>query len=159
MYRPPLILIHGLMGSSQGYKATLLRGVFPHILTPDFQGMLEERMAQLADILADRSDWVIVGSSFGGLMATLFACQHPDQVRKLILLAPALTWPDFADDPPGPVSIPTVIYHGQRDDVVPLAPVRALAEQVFVNLTFHAVNDDHGLRKTVQVLDWPSLVT
>ena len=26
-------------------------------------------------------------------MGVLFTCQHPEQVKKLVLLAPALTWP------------------------------------------------------------------
>lgn len=155
--RTPLIFIHGLESSSQGFKATMLRGLFPHILTPDFAGSLEERMAQLVPILADKSGWVIVGSSFGGLMATLFTCQHPKRVKKLILLAPALTWPGFAGHPPAPVSVPTVVYHGRGDTAVPLEPVRALCEQVFSDLTFYAVDDDHGLRKTAQTIDWPAL--
>ncbi|MEE8389399.1 MAG: alpha/beta hydrolase [Anaerolineae bacterium] len=154
----PLIFIHGLMGSSQGFKATLLHGIFPHILIPDFTGPLEERMAQLVPILATKSGWVIIGSSMGGLMGALFTCQHPQQVKKLILLAPALTWPGFADHSPTPVSVPTVVYHGRRDTVVPLEPVRALCEQVFTDLTFHAVDDDHRLRETAQAIDWPSLV-
>jgi pimeloyl-ACP methyl ester carboxylesterase len=79
-------------------------------------------------------------------------------VQKLILLAPALTWPGFADRPPTPISVPTVVYHGRRDTVVPLGPVRALCEQVFINLTFHAVDDDHRLRETARAIDWPSLV-
>jgi pimeloyl-ACP methyl ester carboxylesterase len=153
-----LIFIHGLMSSSQGFKATMLRGLFPDMLTPDFTGSLEERMAQLAPILAAQSGWTIIGSSMGGLMGTLFTCQHPQQVQKLILLAPALTWPGFADRPPAPISVPTVVYHGRRDTVVPLGPVRALCKQVFTNLTFHAVDDDHRLRETVQAIDWPSLV-
>jgi pimeloyl-ACP methyl ester carboxylesterase len=152
-----LIFIHGLEGSSQGFKATMLRGLFPGILTPDFAGSLEERMAQLAPILADKSGWVIVGSSFGGLMGTLFTCQHPEQVKKLILLAPALTWPGFADSLPTSVSVPTVVYHGRGDTVVPLEPVRALCEQIFTDLTFYAVDDDHGLHKTAQNIDWPTL--
>ena len=115
-------------------------------------------MAQLAPILADGSDWTIIGSSMGGLMGALYACQRPGQVKKLILLAPALTWPGFADNLPSPVSVPTVVYHGRRDTVVPLEPVRALAERTFTNLAFHAVDDDHRLRETVQAIDWPSLV-
>ena len=154
----PFIFIHGLEGSSQGFKATMLRGLFPHILTPDLKGSLEERMAQLVPILADKSGWVIIGSSFGGLMATLFTCQHPERVQNLVLLAPALTWPGFADRPRAPVSVPTVVYHGRRDTVVPLEPVRALCEQIFSNLTFHAVDDDHRLRETVQAMDWPALL-
>jgi pimeloyl-ACP methyl ester carboxylesterase len=153
-----LIFIHGLLSSGQSYKANLLRGYFPDILTPDFEGSLEERMAQLESILSDQAGWVIIGSSFGGLMGAMFACQHPDQVRQLILLAPALVWPDFAQAPPAPVSVPTVIYHGRQDNLVPLDLVRPLAEQVFLNLIFHAVNDDHGLKATVGAIDWRALV-
>jgi predicted esterase len=92
-------------------------------------------------------------------MAALFACQQPEQVSKLILLAPALIHPDFAAAPPGPISVPTVIYHGRQDTVVPVEPVRTLAEQTFLKLTFHLVDDDHRLHQTVQTLDWPALVT
>jgi predicted alpha/beta-hydrolase family hydrolase len=152
------VFLHGLASSSRGFKATMLRGLFSDIVIPDFEGSLEERMAQLAPILADGRDWVIIGSSMGGLMGALFTCDYPERVKKLILLAPALTWPDFADHPPPPVSTPTVVYHGRRDTVVPLEPVRALCGRVFTNLTFHAVDDDHRLRGTVQTVDWASLV-
>ena len=94
-----LIFLHGLEGTSQGTKATLLRSLFPEMLTPDFRGSLEERMATLNPILGDQDVWTIVGSSFGGLMAALFACQRPAQVRKLVLMAPALVLPQFAASP------------------------------------------------------------
>jgi len=152
-----LIFIHGLISSGQSFKANLLRGVFPGMLTPDFEGTLEERMAQLKAVLGDRSGWTIIGSSFGGLMGATFTCQHPGQVDKLILLAPALIWPDFAQSPPPPVSVPTVVYHGTRDEIIPLELVRPLAERVFTDLTFHAVDDDHGLKATVKAIDWPGL--
>ena len=152
-----LVFLHGQESSSQGFKANLLRTIFPDILTPDFCGTLEERIDRLAPILADKRGWIIIGSSMGGLMGARFTCQHPERVKKLILLAPALTWPGFADASLSPVSVPTIIYHGLRDTVVPLEPVRALAEQVFTNLTFHAVDDDHRLREMAQAIDWPSL--
>ena len=153
-----LIFIHGLEGSSQGVKATLLRGLFPGMLTPDFSGSLDERMSSLNTILGDAGGWTIAGSSFGGLMGALFTCRRPQQVERLILLAPALVWPDFAGTPPAPVSVPTTIYHGSRDEIVPLEPVRLLAEQVFLNLTFHVVDDDHGLYQTVHAIDWKALL-
>jgi pimeloyl-ACP methyl ester carboxylesterase len=154
-----LIFIHGLLSSGQSYKANLLRGYFPHILTPDFEGSLEERLAQLEPILSDQTGWVIVGSSFGGLMGAMFTCQHPEQVRQLIMLAPALIWPEFAQSPPRPVSVPTVVYHGVNDELISLDLVRPLAESVFTDLTFHAVDDDHGLKATAQAIDWPALVS
>ena len=149
-----LIFIHGLMGSSQGVKATLLRERFPKILTPDFPGSLEERMDRLDSHLSTKKGWTIVGSSLGGLMGAIYTTRHPDQVRKLVLLAPALVWPDFAQNLPEPVDVPTVVYHGSQDDLIPLDAVRTLAEQVFRKLTFHVVEDDHGLYKTVHELDW-----
>ena len=73
-----IIFIHGLEGSSQGDKATLLRGLFPGMLTPDFRGPLDERMQGLVALLGKRKGWILIGSSLGGLMATVFACQQPD---------------------------------------------------------------------------------
>lgn len=153
------IFLHGLESSGQGHKGRLLRASLPYILTPDFTGSLEQRMAQLAPILEQAPRWAIVGSSFGGLMAALWACAHPRRVARLVLLAPALIHPAFAAAPPPPVDLPTTIYHGQRDDVVPLAPTRALAERVFTRLHFHVVDDDHLLRATVQSIDWPQALS
>ncbi|MGD8553951.1 MAG: alpha/beta fold hydrolase [Anaerolineales bacterium] len=153
-----MIFIHGLVSSGRGFKARLLRKLFPGIQTPDFTGPLEARMQQLRAILGDQAGWTMIGSSFGGLMAAIYACRHPERVSKLILFAPALIHPAFSSPVPSPVSIPTVVYHGEKDSVVPLAPVRVLCEQVFLELAFHAVDDDHRLHKTVQAIDWRSLV-
>ena len=149
-----LIFIHGLEGNPHGTKATLLRGLFPDMVIPEFAGSLDTRMVHLREILAARKDWYIIGSSFGGLMAALYACRYPEKVRKLVLLAPALIWPDFAADLPPAVSIPVVIYHGQQDEIIPIAFVKELAQQVFQNLIFHEVEDDHGLHKTIHNIDW-----
>ncbi len=159
MFNPTrLIFLHGLESSSQGEKAVLLRSLFPGISTPDFTGSLAERMAQLHPILGNKTDWTIIGSSFGGLMGALFTCQHPGQMRKLILLAPALSLPEFAEHLPAPVDVPTIIIHGTQDEVVPLEPVRALAEKVFRNLGYRIVDDDHRLMKTVREIDWRLLL-
>ena len=152
------IFIHGLNGSSKGVKGTLLRGLYADMLIPDFTGSLEARMSKLHDLLGDDPDWTIIGSSFGGLMGAMFTCKRPAQVKKLILLAPALVWPDFAQNPPAPVDVPTIIYHGSDDKLIPLSMVKSLAEKVFLNLSFHTVDDDHGLYKTVHNLDWKSLL-
>jgi pimeloyl-ACP methyl ester carboxylesterase len=153
-----IIFIHGLEGSSQGVKASLLRRLFPEILTPDFPGSLEQRMAQLNAILGARRNWIMIGSSLGGLMAALFTVRHPEQVQRLVLLAPVLIWPDFAANPPAQVDVPTTIYHGSRDTLVPLAPVQEFAQRTFRNLNFQAVDDDHGLYKTVHAIDWHTLL-
>lgn len=153
-----LIFLHGLEGSSQGDKAVLLRGLFPGMLTPDFPGTLDERMQQLLRVLGLLSGWTIIGSSLGGLMAALFTCSHPQQVRKQVLLAPALMLPEFADQLPAPIDVPTVVIHGTRDTIVPLEETRRLASMVFRNLDFRVVDDDHRLFATTQALDWHELI-
>jgi predicted esterase len=80
-------------------------------------------------------------------------------VRKLVLLAPALL-----RDPFGsfldlePVSVPTIIIHGTLDTVVPLEPVREVAQKLFTDLTYHIVEDDHRLHKTAQEMDWKAIL-
>jgi len=115
-------------------------------------------MAALRAILGEQSGWMIIGSSFGGLMAAIFACERPAQVSRLILLAPALIWPDFAADPPGPIDVPTILYHGRRDEIVPIKPTREIAQRVFTCLDFREVDDDHGLYRTVHQIDWGALL-
>jgi predicted alpha/beta hydrolase family esterase len=154
-----IIYLHGLESTSQSGKARQFAEKFPGMVTPDFKGSFEERMKKLKPILGRKKNWVIIGSSFGGLMGTVFTCEHPSQVRKLILLAPALLRDQFATYLNlEPVSVPTVIVHGTEDDVVPLKPVRELAEKLFKNLTYHIVNDGHRLHKAFVELDWEEIL-
>jgi pimeloyl-ACP methyl ester carboxylesterase len=154
-----ILFIHGSDSSSQTYKATLLRDIFPGMFIPDFIGSLPERMGQLETILGAETGWRLVGSSLGGLMAALFAMKHPDQVHKLVLLAPALTLPGFTKSLSSPISIPTVIVQGTHDELIPLEPTRRLAEKIFTDLTYMVVDDDHRLHKTAEELDWEKLLT
>jgi pimeloyl-ACP methyl ester carboxylesterase len=154
-----VIYLHGLESTSQSGKARQFAQKFTGMLTPDFTGPFEERMQQLRPILADKKDWVIIGSSFGGLMGTVFTCEHPQQVRKLILLAPALLRDQFASFLNlEAVSVPTVIIHGTKDDVVPLQPVRDLAEKLFTNLKYMVVDDGHRLHQTFEELNWEEIL-
>ncbi|MFH2104229.1 MAG: alpha/beta fold hydrolase [Chloroflexota bacterium] len=153
-----ILFIHGSESSSQTYKAGLLREQFPGMLTPDFTGTLDARLAQLEGIIADTTGWTLVGSSLGGLMAAIFAARHPGQVRKLVLLAPALVLPEFEPYAGGQIPVPAVVIHGSRDDVVPPGPVLELARKVFPKLTYITVDDDHRLHKTAGELDWKSIL-
>jgi len=154
-----ILFIHGSSGDkSQTYKARLLRSIFPGMVTPDFNGELPERMMQLEEIIGIQTGWTLVGSSLGGLMATLYATRHPGQVGKLVLLAPALILPEFANALPASIDIPTIIIHGTHDELLPLKEGRALAEKVFTNLTYIIVDDDHRLHKTAETLDWTALL-
>lgn len=154
-----LIYIHGSESDSNSGKARLFREWYPGMITPDFTGSFEERMGQLRHVLGDQAGWTLIGSSYGGLMATVFTLEHESQVRKLVLLAPALTLdPPVPIQKPGPISIPTVLIHGTRDSVVPFEPVREIAQTLFSNLTLYPVEDDHRLQKTANELDWNSIL-
>jgi pimeloyl-ACP methyl ester carboxylesterase len=158
MHDANLIFIHGLEGSSQGVKARLLRDIFPGIIVPDFQGHLSQRMDQLESLLSLPHTWTIIGSSFGGLMAALYARHFPQRIQKLILLAPAILWPDFKGGVSGQITTPTIIYHGYGDRILPLDIVYQISQSAFANVEFHAVDDDHALHHTTSILDWRQLV-
>ncbi len=154
-----IIYLHGLESNSQSGKARQFAEKFPGMVTPDFTGSFEERTKQLKPILGRRKNWTIIGSSFGGLMGTVFTCEHPTQVRKLILLAPALLPDHFAAYLDlEPVSVPTVLIHGTEDDVVPPAPVREVAERLFTNLQIITVDDGHRLQKAFGELNWEEIL-
>lgn len=152
------VFIHGLESSSQGTKGVFFRERYPDMIIEDFGGPLEERMEKLNRLLAGRDDLILVGSSFGGLMAAIYACEHERQVRKVVLLAPALHLPDFLRFTGKRVKMPVTLFHGKNDDVVPPGPVKALAEQVFETLDYHLVDDDHSLHVTFPMMDWKALV-
>jgi pimeloyl-ACP methyl ester carboxylesterase len=157
MIMPEKIFIHGLESSNQGTKAVFFREKFPDMIIPTFRGDLQQRMKKLKEALPHKSDIVLVGSSFGGLMASLFAMENESRVAKMILLAPAINLIGFAPKRKQ-ISIPVWIYHGSDDHVIPLAEIEPIARETFLNLSFHIVNDDHYLHKTYKTIDWEVLL-
>ncbi|MFB3925730.1 MAG: serine aminopeptidase domain-containing protein [Syntrophales bacterium] len=153
------VFIHGLESSSRGNKGVYFRTRYPDMIIEDFEGPLADRMTKLNTILSHRRNLILVGSSFGGLMAAMYALRHEEETVKLILLAPALDLPDFIPFREKQTDIPTIIFHGKKDDVVPLSEVREIAKKIFRNLSYHVVEDDHPLRDTFETYDWPVLLS
>jgi len=158
MPEPVRVFIHGLESSSQGTKGVWFRERYPGMIVEDYHGSLEERMARLDAVLAGKRDLILVGSSYGGLMAALFACASPNRVRRLILLAPALHLEAFAPCLETFLDLPVFLYHGSRDDVVPPGPVRDIATQVFWNLSYRLLEDDHSIHRNFPHLPWDVLL-
>lgn len=152
------VFVHGLEGSSQGTKSQFFRKRYPGMIIEDYTGSIEERMEKLRRILAGRQDLILVGSSYGGLMAAMYACDHEPAIKRLILLAPALDLEEFRPYLNRTVAVPTALYHGSRDDVVPPGEVRGIAARVFTDLDYHTVDDDHPLSGTFATFDWDSLL-
>lgn len=154
-----IIYLHGSESNSQSGKARQFAEKFPGMVTPDFIGGFDERMAQLKKILGRKKGWTIIGSSLGGLMGTVFTCKNPDRVRKLILLAPALMKEPFGSYLGlEPVSVPTTVIHGTADDVVPLDEARTYTEKFFTNLKYIVVNDGHRLQEAFKELNWEEIL-
>ena len=152
------VFIHGLESSSQGTKGSFFTRRYAGMIVEDFPGTLGERMAKLERLLENRPDLILVGSSYGGLMAAIYACNHPDKVKKIIMLAPALDLPDFDACLDRSLEMEAELFHGTRDDVVTPGPVREKAEKVFRKLNYHLVDDDHPLTDTFPGMDWDRLL-
>ena len=108
------VFIHGLLSSSQGTKGVFFRERYPDMIIEDFGGSLDQRMEKLDYLLAKKRSLIIVGSSYGGLMAAIFAFNNQEKVKKLVLLAPALISEGFEPYLQRKINIPVIIYHGVR---------------------------------------------
>ncbi len=151
-----LIFIHGLESSGKGFKGRFFKSIFPEILTPDFTGDFAERMKKLETILKNKENLILIGSSFGGLMATKFTCENEKRVKKLILLAPALNYKKILNN--CKINIPVFIFHGKNDEVIDIITIKNIAKNIFNNLHFYEVDDNHLLHETIKKIDWKKLI-
>lgn len=98
----PVLLLHGYSGSARWWTRNLQPLARAHaVYALDLPGFGASRMpasytfAQAISLLAAWMDTngigpaTIVGHSMGGQVAMLFAAQHPDHVRGMVLIAPA----------------------------------------------------------------------
>lgn len=153
-----LVFIHGLESTSQGNKAQYFRKWFPQMMIEDYTGNFLNRMKKLERILEVKDKLILVGSSFGGLMAARFALDNEARIKKLILLAPALNIEGFENAVKQKLQVPAILYHGTKDDVVDAPTVRLIAENTFEHLEYHLVEDDHPLTNVFPTLPWPKLL-
>jgi 3-oxoadipate enol-lactonase len=98
----PLLLLNGIAMSVSSWEpvARVLAESF-RVVRCDFRGQLMLPVGQPADVAGHADDVValldhleieaasLVGTSFGGVIATLVAGRHPDRVRSLITIAAA----------------------------------------------------------------------
>ncbi len=98
-----VLALHGLTGHGKRWE-DLATGHLPQfrVLAPDLRGHgrstslppwnFETVVADLVEVLRAEADGpvVVVGHSFGGACAVHLACLHPELVRRLVLLDPAI---------------------------------------------------------------------
>lgn len=97
---PPVILLHGLSGSSRWWKRNAPALSARHrVVAPDVIGFGRTRcpgrmpsIAELADVLAGWMEEAgigrahVVGHSMGGQLAVHLAARHPERVERLVLV-------------------------------------------------------------------------
>ena len=152
-----VFFLHGLDSSTQGTKARWFRQHFPQVRMRDYTGDLSQRLTQMEEQVQGLAGLILVGSSFGGLMATCFAIRYPERCRRLVLLAPALNFGEF-QPPTQKITVPTLVIMGRHDTVCPPALVQPQAEATFSDLELRIEDDDHMLHASFPVLDWPNLL-
>lgn len=150
--------LHGLESSGSGTKGRFFTRNFPQVVCPDFEGTLANRLKQLDELCEKHQQLTLIGSSFGGLMASCYAKEHLGKVTRLILLAPALNFGGYRP-PTELLQIPTLLIIGKHDTITPAAVVAPLAKATFANLEIRIENDDHMLHDTFQWLDWQELLS
>lgn len=87
------LYFHGFASSPSSKKAAFFRERIPTLEVPDlnsddFEHMTITGQLNLIENLAASEPVSLIGSSMGGYLAALYAAQHPE-VAKLVLMAPA----------------------------------------------------------------------
>ena len=158
-----LCFFHGLESSPKGTKSRLLRQHYPGCWIPELSPDIYNRI----DIVEAGMEepMVVVGSSLGGLTAIMYAMKHPEMVKGLVLLAPAVGSRDginiMADMEEGlsdslyiPGSIPTAIIAAIRDELIPVTAVRSLVQRSPQpeKIKLYEVDDDHMLHQSLDLM-------
>ena len=136
--------VHGLEGSPQGRKATLLARHFgAHTAamdTSDFGACVELQVETLRQFRPD----VLVGSSFGGAVVVELLRRGNWKGPTLLLAQAALRYNPQSRLPEG---VPVMLVHGLRDEVIDIEDSRRLATTGSADLVrLVEVDDEHDLR-------------
>jgi alpha/beta superfamily hydrolase len=114
---------HGKESGPWGTKITRLAEVARargfEVQSPDYSHSHDpkERVAHLLELAPRARTLVLVGSSMGGYVSAMACAALKPQA--LFLMAPALYFPGWDEDPQGcPAN--TVVVHGWHDDIVPV---------------------------------------
>ncbi|MCF6266787.1 MAG: alpha/beta hydrolase [Desulfuromusa sp.] len=140
-----ILFLHGLETGPHGSKYQALQEMFGEVLAPDCTGVMDEteRLKIIQrEIGFKNGQFLVVGSSMGGLMALLLQKSNPERVAGLVLCAPAIHRPaatglDLNHLPP------TIVIHGTQDTVVPIATSLPFGKRLI------KVEDDHRLSQSM----------
>lgn len=108
---PPVVVLHGGPGAHHDYLLPAFSRLADEyrLCFYDQRGGGRSRVPRpyeitwrdhVADLELLRETWgldhlVLIGYSWGGLLALLYAAEHPERAQALVLLAPAAGWGDY----------------------------------------------------------------
>lgn len=149
-----VVFAHGKESGPWGTKISHLartaqrRGF--EVVSPDYSHTHDPRarVAQLLQLRPAAKHLVLAGSSMGGYVSAM-ACERL-QPQALFLMAPALYFPGWDEEPAGIPRRCTVV-HGWHDDVVPLAQAQRFAQKNAAAL--HVLDSNHNLNDQLEMLD------
>jgi len=149
-----VVFAHGKESGPWGTKITQLAEVAKRrgyaVLSPDYS-FTHEPKARVDHLLQlrpqARKSLVLVGSSMGGYVSAM-ACAHL-QPTALFLMAPALYFPGWDEEPEGIPALTTVV-HGWQDDIVPAERGQRFATRHRAAL--HLLDSGHTLNDCLPML-------
>jgi uncharacterized protein len=196
------LYLHGFASGANSRKAQFFQDRFAQqgqeLLVPDFNEggfsnfTITRQLQQAASYFVPDQPVTLIGSSLGGWAALLLAQQYP-QIEQLILLAPALGFPQpwlssigddnlryWQEEGSWPIyhyierrevplaynfvldaqqytaqqftrKLPTQIFHGIQDEVVPIALSRHYATHR-PEVQLHELDSDHGLGNVLPLI-------
>jgi len=151
-----LIWAHGLWGSPNGSKITAIRDSGIEVISHDFNDMELIDRVELLEKTMEVGNVVLAGSSWGGLACALAAQRKSDKLKGLLLLAPALHYPEPPNNNPedlvAPKEVPVTIIHSIEDDIVPISASKDYIERSDNNIKLIEVNDNHVLENSIELI-------
>ena len=151
-----LIWAHGLWGSPNGSKVTAIRESGIEVVSPDFNNMELEERIDILNKLVSKKKVVLAGSSYGGLACALVAQKQPEQIKAMLLLAPALHLPEFPNNNPenliAPKDLPITIIHSTTDEIVPISASQDYVNRSENKISLIEVEDSHVLENSIELI-------
>lgn len=146
---------HGKESGPWGTKITRLAEVARargfEVMSPDYSGTHDphERVRILLDLAPRARHLVLVGSSMGGYVsAQACAALRPS---ALFLMAPALYFPQWEEEPEG-IPENCCVVHGWNDDIVPVDRAQRFADRHRAEL--HLLHSGHTLNDQLPILSF-----
>ena len=144
-----IIFSHGKESGPNGTKITLLSEIAKKLnfqtISIDYTNCADvnERVVLLRQTMDKYSTVpkVLVGSSMGGYVSTVLACER--ELEGLFLMCPALYLPNYDIQAFKPKNRNIEIIHGWNDSIVPYENSIKFAKAMSAKL--HLINDNHRL--------------